>query len=457
MVLFKPYPYQFDAISFINSHKEGSALFADMGLGKTAIILTYLMMRKRDNPNFKTLIIAPKRVCDFVWPQEIEQWDHTKLMTYFRLNSKKDLNSGKLNSDILIINTENIFPYIAALSKLCNCLIVDESTGFKNHNSKRFKALKPLLKRFESRIILSGTPMPKCYLDLFSQYYIVDLGESLTEFITIYRKTFFDMELGGWGPTKYPKYILKPGATDVINEIIGRKTLRIDKENNLDMPELVYDNIIIGLTPKLQSVYDKLEKEMIIELQDKQLIIDNASIKYIRCHQFANGVVYDDNKQDEFIHNLKIQALEELIESLQGKPLFITYWYKSDLRALQKKFTSMESLGLSDKKDPSIIKRWNAGKIALLSGHPGSVGHGLNLQFSSNHIAWFSLSSHYEKYEQFNGRLARLGQKEKSVFIHKIIVRNTVDERFISREKYKHDNMQALFEYLERKHNAKIY
>ena len=420
------YRYQFDAIIQMLA-KESLALFADMGLGKTIMTLSYFAIKKQQGKLNRCLIIAPKRVCDLVWPREVEKWDHMNHLTCFRLTDKKDLYSLKLNSDILIINVENIFPYIQRLSEICDCLIVDESTTFKNHNSKRFKYLKPLLPKFKSRIILSGTPIPNSYLDLFAQIYIVDLGKRFTPYITVYRKVFFDAVEKGYSARRFVEYEIKEGAEEKIKELIAQICLRIDKEHNKHMPNVIYDDIFVRFDSDLQKKYDTLEKYLLLELEHKELLIDNASVNFIRCHQFTNGVVYGKQKQEEPIHTEKIEALKELVESLQGKSLLIAYWYNSDLSLLKKYLPKLQVLGESDKKDIKLIDQWNHRKIKLLAGHPMSIGHGLNLQFGGNHIAWFSLITNYEKYDQYNARLIRPGQTE-TVHIHRIVAQDTIDE-----------------------------
>lgn len=452
MVLYKPYDYQFNGIHFLYKNRQ-SALFADMGTGKTVMVLTYLNLLKRENKNNTTLIIAPKRVCNLVWPKEIIKWDHTKHLKYLKLETEDELQYNLKAFDILIINSENIFPYIEYLSKICDTLVVDESTDFKSTKSKRFRTIKPLIKKFRNRTILSGTPIPDSYQDLFTQYYIVDNGRILTNSITSYRKTFFDLEIKGYH-TKYPIYTLKSGAEDIINELVAPVTMRIDKSNNLNMPDVIYDDIYTELNTKGQKTYNILEKELIMDLDDQTLIVDNASVKFIRCHQFSNGIIYTDkNKNTKEIHREKITALKELIDSLQGKPLLIAYHFKSDLAFLNKYFKKykIKNFGINDQKDVELEESWNKGKIRLLTGHYDSIGHGLNLQFGSNHICCFSLYAKYGSFVQFIARLARDGQKDQNVFVHRLIVKNTLDEYLLEILNGKEATQKLFFEYLERK------
>lgn len=447
MILF-PKPYQYDAI--MSLLEEPKALFADMGLGKTVIILTYIAIRKKIDPNFRALIIAPKRVCDLVWPREVTKWDHTSHLTFFRLKTKKDLESDKIYSDIVIINSEYIFPYVSTLSDVCNCLIVDESTAFKNYSSKRFKTLKPLLNKFTYRVILSGTPMPRSYLDLFSQFYILDSGKLLSPYLTAYRKTYFDEKICGHGPIKYYEYSLKTGADERIKNIISPKTIRIENSHRPDMPKLIYNDIAVCLDNKSQAKYDKLERHLILESKDNTMYIDSASVGFIRCHQFANGIYYDDAGLDVLEHEFKISALQELVDSLQGSPLLIAYWYKSDLRMLKKCFKNLQVFGTSDKEDARIEQEWNAGNILVLAGHPRAIGHGLNLQYGGHHIAWFSMCSNFESYEQFNGRLSRPGNSS-DVVVHHIVTIKTVDEVILASTKTKGLAQSDLLSYLANK------
>lgn len=434
---FIPKPYQPSAIEAM-IEKQKCALFADMGLGKTVITLNAIkalsLLRQ-----IKTLVIAPKRVADLVWGPEIDNWDHLDF-NYLRLRSKKDLEKAN-QYDILIINVENIFPYIVPLSKICNCLVIDESTGFKNTKSQRFRAIKPTIPRFQYKFLLSGTPIPRSYQDLFGQFYILDkdlFGPNITDF----RRTFFDIEQKGYGPRVWYEYTIKKGAAEYINDIIKPYCIRLDKSLNPDMPDVIFNNLYVELSSDEQKQYKKLQKKLILELEYDTHLVDSRSVNYIRCQQYANGIVYVEDKKMEIIHKHKINAVKEILDSIQGKGCLIAYWYQSDKWLLKNNIPGIYFLG--GKNDNEIIARWNKKEINIIAGHPMSIGMGLNLQKGSNQIVWFSQCNRPDLYDQFIARLARTGQEEDTVHVHNILCKGTIDEQIMESNKDKITVQEAL-------------
>lgn len=427
-MIFKPRDYQTKAVASLLEGKK--ALFADPGTGKTAIILMYLTVLKQIDQFQRTLIIAPKRICQIVWPEEIKQWNQFNHFRYLKYEKENNTLSDLKQIDIAAINCENIFPYIKDLSKHCKILIIDESSKFKNYNSQRFKVLLQYLLRFQKVFILTGTPIPNGYMDLFAQVFLVDRNYLLGKNITAYRTQYFltQQRLAPNSKKPFFQYSLLPNANKKIDAKIAPLTIRIDSKENPDIPEILYDNIKIKMSKNLLKQYKVLEKELILQLENIDVTASNKLDAMRTCQQFANGKLYipRTKKETKEVHTLKIEALKELIEELQGKSLLIAYWFNpADIEILKKHFPTIKWLG--QKEDKKLIQQWNKGKIHLLAGHPLSVGHGLNLQKGGFHVVWFSMCSHEEEYIQFNRRLARPGSISRKIIVHHLLIDKTID------------------------------
>lgn len=454
---FKAHNFQVDSIDFLKKN-PCAGVFADPGLGKTAIVLS-LIDQLFLFENTKTLIIAPLRVIHSVWPAEIAKWNQFKYLEYTILHGKDKEKNLQKDVDIYLINAENIF-WLFELPELAkfNILVIDESSKFKNNRSKRLKILKKNLAYFQRRIILTGTPAPKSLMDLYAQMYILDRGESLGKYITHYRERYFY-------PTQFrnfQEWNLKPGSDKAIEKKIAPKVLRIEASDYLDLPDLIYNNIKVKLPKAALKIYDDLEKYLFAELDNEKLVVPTKSAVYNACHQIANGALYRPQQILEsfvpaskrklvVLHSQKLDALKELLGELQGKSVLVAYHFKHDLKALLQEFgedTPFIGGGVSSKEGQRIINEWNSGIIPMLLGHPQSMSHGLNIQHGGSDIVWFSLTDDLENYIQFNRRIYRQGQT-KQVRVHHILAEDTVDLAIMKRLKTKDKNQNALLKALK--------
>lgn len=448
MVKFKPHRYQELAIQHILENKE-AGLFLDMGMGKTVSTLTALneLMFDEFSVN-KVLIIAPLRVARTTWADEIKKWEHLKKFKVSKVigGVRQRVAALKVKADIYTINRENVMWLVEYLKSdwFFDGLIIDELSSFKNTKTKRFKALrkvKPFLKRV---VGLTGTPAPNTYLELFPQLYLLDGGKSLGRSVTGFRDRYF-RPLNGKGYIVY-EYGLRPGAKEAIEKAISKTCISMQTEDWLEMPEIIYNNVIVELPKKVMNQYKLFEKEKVLELESADVVGVNAAVMFGKLLQFASGAIYDDEKQVQFIHDEKIKALEEVIEEANGQNIIAFYNYKHELDRLKEAFKHLKPRTLDKEQDE---KDWGEGRIQLLLAHPASMGHGLNLQSGGRIIVWFSLTCSLELYSQANARLYRQGQKH-SVFVHHIISAKTIDELVQEKLKNKNVNQNALLEALKR-------
>lgn len=451
---FAPHGYQKEALVFLEEQRY-AGLFADPGLGKTAIVLHYFeRLWWRSGCSARALVIAPKRVVLAVWPEEIAQWDLILPYAILHGPGKEDrVGQGAID----LINVENTLWLLERKMPAYDLLVIDESSkykGSKGKDCKRSKALKPFLDRFNRRIILTGTPSPEALMDLYHQIYILDQGKSLGKNITAFRRKYFY-------PTGYrgfTEYNLIPGAEKQIAGQIAPLVLRIDADTHLDLPPLINNKIRVQLPVKARRVYDDFEQKLFAELDgyEKGMPLKSAASTYNVCRQIANGRFYRPpgplerakhlkNREIISMHGIKIEALQELIGELQGKPLLIAYHFKHDLDQLREFFgKDVPVIPSTDVRDLQAIKQWNRRELPILLSHPQSVGHGLNLQKGGNDIAWFALNPSLEIYLQFNRRIYRQGVNGQ-VRIHHLIAENTVDEAIMIRLRNKDLSERALF------------
>ncbi|WP_028125411.1 DEAD/DEAH box helicase [Eremococcus coleocola] len=438
---FKPHTYQKQMIDYIESHPV-SALFLDMGLGKTVISLTAILNLLFDSFQVrKVLVIAPLRVARDTWPDEIEKWEHLKLLNYSVVvgSAKERQKALEEDADIYIINRENVTWLIEKSDHPFDydMVVIDELSSFKSHRSKRFKSLlkvRPFIKRI---VGLTGTPSSNGLMDLWAQFRILDKGERLGSFITHYRQRYFDPDKRN-GMVIY-SYKPKPGAEDAIYKQIEDMTVFMKAEDYLDMPDLISNEVTVKLTDKERALYEELKKEMVLEIKDQAIDAINAASLSNKLLQMASGAVYDDQQESVRIHDRKLDALEDLVEASNGKPVLIAYWFKHDLEPIQKR------VGATLLKSQEDFRNWNQGKIPVALIHPASAGHGLNLQAGGSTLVWYSLTWSLELYQQTNARLYRQGQKE-SVVIHHLITEQTIDEDVMKALKRKDDSQTALLE-----------
>lgn len=431
--------YQNYAKNFILAHKV-SALFLDCGLGKTITTLTAINELMYDSFEIsKVLIIAPLRVAQSTWKEEIEKWDHLNLLRYSIAvgDEKERLKALKQNSDIYIINRENV-DWLVTKSGIdfnFNMLIIDELSSFKSHTSKRFKSLLKIRPYFERVVGLTGTPSSNGLMDLWAEFRVLDLGERLGRYITHYRNEFFlpDKRNGAIIFSYKPQ----PNAEERIYRRLADMTISMKSTEYLKMPELILNDLEINLSEEDQIKYKKFKKEMVMTIQEKEIDAINAASLSNKLIQLANGSIYDEDKKFYEVHNKKLDKLEEIIESANGKPVLVAYWFKADKERIEKRFKVREIKTAGD------IKQWNKGMIDLALIHPASAGHGLNLQSGGSTLVWFSLTWSLELYQQTNARLYRQGQKD-TVVIHHLITKNTIDEDIMKSIKRKDKTQEAL-------------
>ena len=436
-MIFNPHAYQQHCVNkILEIAKLG--LFLDMGLGKTVTTLTAIRILKYDRFLVrKVLVIAPKKVAEGTWTREKDKWDHTKILRVSPVLGSQPKRIRALNTpaDIYIINRENVCWLVDYYrnSWPFDMVVVDESSSFKSHSSKRFKALASVGPHITRMVELTGTPSPNGLDDLWAQVFLLDGGERLGKRYTQFREHYFDPGRRGADGMVYD-YKAKPGSEDSILQRISDICISMKAEDYLQLPDIIYHEVPVVLDPKARKAYDDLEWKMILELpeDEEDISVTSAAALSNKLLQLANGALYDDEHQAHEIHNCKIEAFLELIESLQGKPALVFYNFQHDreriLAALQK-----TRLRVRELKKPADEDDWNNGKIDILLAHPASAAYGLNLQHGGNHVIWFGLTWNYELYTQANKRLHRQGQTEK-VIIHHLICSETRDE----------DVMQAL-------------
>ena len=440
-MLYKPHEYQTYATDFIIEHPI-AAVFLEMGLGKSVITLTaiYELMLNRFEVQ-KVLVIAPLRVARDTWPAEIEKWEHLKGLTYsVAIGTEVErIAALKSSSHLYLINRENV-DWLITKSNLpfdYDMVIIDELSSFKSYSSKRFKSLLKVRPKVKRMVGLTGTPSGNGLMDLWAEFRVLDMGHRLGRFITNYRNNFFV-------PDKRNQQMIfsykpKHGAEDAIYKLISDITISMKSADFLKMPECVINEVPVVLSEKEWSIYNTLREDMVVGLENVELDAVNAAALSGKLLQMANGAVYNEEKDIIPIHDKKLDALEDLIEGANGKPVLIAYWYNHDLQRIKKRFSVRE---IKTSKD---IKDWNNGEIPVAVIHPASAGHGLNIQFGGSTIIWFGLTWSLELYQQTNARLWRQGQND-TVVIHHIITKNTIDEDVMSALRKKEKIQSALID-----------
>lgn len=443
---FKPWNYQQYAINHIIDHKA-SGLFLDMGMGKTVSSLTAIEDLLLLGEATKVLVIAPKRVAEDTWSTEVEKWDHLKHLRISKIlgTPKKRLEAADTDADIYVINRENVEWIVSNYLKnwKWDTCIIDELSSFKSSKAKRFRALKKVRPYFKRIIGLTGTPAPNSLIDLWPQIYLLDGGERLGKTITGYRERYFVP--GDRNQFVVFNYELREGAEEAIHNKISDICVSMKADDYLDMPERIDNKVMIELPKKAMKEYEELEKELIIQLNDEDISASNSAVLTGKLLQMCNGAIYtDETKEVINIHDEKLNALMDIIEASNGKPVLIFYSFKHDLIRIKDylKKNKIKGQELGGSED---IKKWNDGKIPVLLLHPASAGHGLNLQYGGNIIVWFGLTWSLELYQQACARLYRQGQKE-SVVIHHIIAKGTVDEDVMKALQGKEINQNLLLE-----------
>lgn len=445
---YEPHDYQKYAIAFIESHSV-SAVLLDMGLGKTSITLTAINDLLFDSfLVHKVLIIAPLRVARTTWTAEVDKWNHLQnLICSVAVGTESERRNALLKrADIYIINRENIGWLVEESGVLFDydMIVIDELSSFKNHKAKRFKSLMKVRPTVNRIVGLTGTPAGNGLMDLWAEFRLLDMGQRLGRFISRYRDKFFIPDKRN-GQIVY-SYKPLPNAEEAIYEAISDITISMKAADHLNMPELISTDYLVDMDDKEREIYESFKKNLVIELSsDKELTASNAATLSGKLSQMANGAVYDEAGECCRIHDRKIDALEDLIESANGKPVLVAYWFLHDLIRIMERLKKAGVYFCVISSDQSI-KDWNNGKIAVGLIHPASAGHGLNLQNGGSILVWFGLTWSLELYQQTNARLWRQGQKSGTVVITHIVTRGTVDEQIVKALQRKELTQSALIE-----------
>lgn len=437
---YSPHDYQRYAAEFIITHPI-SALLLDMGLGKTSITLTAINDLLFDSFEVhKVLVVAPLRVARDTWSAEIEKWEHLKNLRYSVVvgTAQERISALSTPADIYIINRENI-QWLVEESGLpfdFDMAVIDELSSFKNHQSKRFRAFMKVRPKLKRIVGLTGTPAGNGLMDLFAEFKLLDMGERLSRLIGQYRNAYFQPDKRN-GMVIY-SYKPLPNAEQQIYDKISDITISMKAADHLKMPELISAEYTVQLSEKEKEKYDRLKKDLILSTEDNEVTAANAASLSNKLSQMANGAVYSDDESVIQIHDRKLEALEDIIESMNGKPLLVAYWFKHDLERIKKRFEIREIKSSED------ISDWNSGKIPVALVHPASAGHGLNLQNGGSTLVWFGLTWSLELYQQTNARLWRQGQTADTVVIQHIITKGTIDEQIMKALKTKDTTQAAL-------------
>lgn len=443
---YNPHDYQTYATNFILSH-PAAAIFLDMGLGKSVITLTALFDLCLDSFQVRrVLVIAPLRVARDTWPGELAKWDHLKGLSWSVAVGTEAERKAALQQRafIHIINRENVQWLIedSGLPFDYDMVVIDELSSFKSHQAKRFRSLAKVRPKVKRIVGLTGTPSSNGLMDLWAEFRLLDMGERLGRYITRYRSEYFV-------PDKRNAQVVfsyrpLPGAEEAIYEKISDITISMKASDHLQMPDCVFNEVKVALSPKEMQVYDAMKSDLVVALGDKEIDAGNAAALSNKLCQMANGAVYGEDKLPVVIHDRKLDALEDLLEAANGKPVLVAYWFKHDLERIRQRLHKLH-IPFATMDSPQSIARWNKRELPVALIHPASAGHGLNLQAGGSTLVWFGLTWSLELYQQANARLWRQGQQE-TVVIHHIIADGTIDARILSALNKKDKSQAALIE-----------
>ena len=443
---YNPHEYQSYATDFILSHPI-SAVFLEMGLGKSVITLSAIFDLCLDSFLVcKVLVIAPLRVARDTWPSEIKKWEHLKGLSYsVAIGTEKErIDALKKQSTLYIINRENVdwLVHKSGIPFHFDMVVIDELSSFKSYGAKRFKSLLKVRPSVNRIVGLTGTPSSNGLMDLWAEFRILDLGQRLGRYITHYRNTYFT-------PDKRNAQVIfsykpLPGAEDKIYSQISDITISMKSIDYLKMPECIVNEVSVYLNEKEWNIYSKFKDDMVTKLGDEEIDAVNAAVLSGKLLQMANGAVYDSENKTHIIHDKKLDALEDLIEGANGKPVLVAYWFKHDLERIKNRFSVRQIKASKD------IEDWNDGNIPIAVIHPASAGHGLNLQSGGSTLIWFGLTWSLELYQQTNARLYRQGQNE-TVIIHHILTKGTIDEDVMTTLTRKEETQASLIDAVKAK------
>lgn len=451
---FVPHNYQRVAIERLVSSPR-LALFQDMGLGKTVEVLTAIQTLRMRWRVSRVLVVAPKKVAEATWSNEAAQWDHLSDMKIVPVLGTLTKRIMALNTpaDLYVINRENI-PWLVDYYRNewpFDGVVLDESSSFKNPQSKRFKALKKVLDRIQWLVLLTGTPAPNGLEDLWAQIYLLDQGQRLGRTISSFRDAFFTQDKSYPGQ-QYRTYTPQPGADKRIEDAIADICVSMKAEDYLELPEYIEDVVPVELDAPAKKAYKKLEREMLLEIDGATITAGTAAVLNGKLLQLCSGAVYDTNGQAQEVHGCKVEAFLEVVEQLNGQHALVFYWYKHEvdrlLDALARQFPSLRVRVYLGDADAAA---WNAGEVDILLAHPASCGYGLNLQKGGHHMVWFGFPNWaLEIYQQACKRLHRQGQ-QFPVVSHLMVVQGGMDQAVVAALQEKGDAQEALMQALKAK------
>lgn len=444
---YSPHEYQRYATEYIETHPVAAVLL-DMGLGKTSITLTALNNLLFDSFEVRRiLVIAPLRVARNTWGAEIEKWDHLDGLQYSAAvgTETERLSALRKQADIYLINRENVQWLIteSGIPFDFDMVVIDELSSFKNHQTKRFRALMKVRPKVKRIVGLTGTPSSNGLMDLWAEFRLLDMGERLGRFIGQYRTSYFRPDKQN-GQVVF-SYKPLPGAEKQIYGKISDITISMKSTDHLQMPELINSRYTVYLSEKEDSRYADLKKDLVLQLPDGEITAANAASLSGKMSQMANGAVYTDAGETVAIHERKLDALEDIIEAANGKPVLVAYWFRHDLERITERLHKLK-IPCSRLDTDGSIRKWNAGEIPVALIHPASAGHGLNLQSGGNTLVWFGLTWSLELYQQTVARLWRQGQASETVVVQHIITEGTIDERIMKALSEKDTTQAALID-----------
>ena len=444
---YNPHEYQRYATEYIETHPVAAVLL-DMGLGKTSITLTALNNLLFDSFKVRRiLVIAPRRVARNTWGAEIEKWDHLNSLHYSVAvgTETERLSALRKQADIYLINRENVQWLIteSGIPFDFDMVVIDELSSFKNHQTKRFKALMKVRPKVKRIVGLTGTPSSNGLMDLWAEFRLLDMGERLGRFIGQYRTSYFRPDKQN-GQVVF-SYKPLPGAEKQIYGKISDITISMKSTDHLRMPELINSRYTVYLSERENLWYAELKEELVLQLPSGEVTAANAASLSGKLSQMANGAIYTDAGETVAIHERKLDALEDIIEAANGKPVLVAYWFRHDLERITERLHKLK-IPCSRLDTDGSIRKWNAGEIPVALIHPASAGHGLNLQGGGNTLVWFGLTWSLELYQQTVARLWRQGQESETVVVQHIITKGTIDERIMKALSEKDTTQAALID-----------
>ena len=444
---YEPHDYQQYAIGYIEAHPVAAVLL-DMGLGKTSITLTALNDLLFDSFEIrKVIVIGPLRVARNTWGAEIEKWDHLAGLKYSVAvgTETERLSALRKQADIYVINRENVQWLISdsGIPFDFDMVVIDELSSFKNHQTKRFRALMKVRPKVKRIVGLTGTPSSNGLMDLWAEFRLLDMGERLGRFIGQYRTSYFRPDKQN-GQVVF-SYKPLPGAEKQIYGKISDITISMKSTDHLQMPDLINSRYTVYLSERENSRYADLKKDLVLQLPDGEITAANAASLSGKLSQMANGAVYTDAGETVSVHERKLDALEDIIEAANGKPVLVAYWFRHDLERISERLQKLK-IPCSRLDTDGSIRKWNAGEIPVALIHPASAGHGLNLQGGGNTLVWFGLTWSLELYQQTVARLWRQGQESETVVVQHIITKGTIDERIMKALSEKDTTQAALID-----------